>query len=165
MEVTALNNQEKDGLQAGRQLTILEDCTVTRQILDRVGDKWSMLIIVNLGAQSLRFKELQRRSGGISQRMLTQTLRHLERDGLVWRKATPTVPLTVEYGLTSLGESLLGPLTLLVEWVRGNRGEIAKARISYDGGHGDAEPADSPEKFSLESETEAPQAAEAIGAE
>lgn len=160
-----MNNQEKDGLQAGRQLTILEDCTVTRQILDRVGDKWSMLIIVNLGAQSLRFKELQRRSSGISQRMLTQTLRHLERDGLVWRKATPTVPLTVEYGLTALGESLLGPLTLLVEWVRGNRGEIAKARVSYDGGHGDAEPADSPEKFSLESETEAPQAAEAIGAE
>lgn len=160
-----MNNQSNDGLQAVRQLTMLEDCTVTRQILDRVGDKWSMLIIVNLGVQSLRFKELQRRSSGISQRMLTQTLRHLERDGLVWRKATPTVPLTVEYGLTALGESLLGPLTLLVEWVNGNRGEIAKARISYDSGHGSAEPADSPEKLSIESETKLPQAAEAIGAE
>lgn len=159
-----MNNQSNERLQV-QQLSMLEDCTVTRQILDRVGDKWSMLIIVNLGVQSLRFKELQRRSSGISQRMLTQTLRHLERDGLVWRKATPTVPLTVEYGLTALGESLLGPLTLLVEWVNGNRGEIAKARISYDNGHGAAEPADSPEKLSIESETEAPPAAEAIGAE
>ncbi|MEK5495072.1 helix-turn-helix domain-containing protein [Paenibacillus sp. FSL R7-0297] len=160
-----MNNQEKDGLQAGRQLTILEDCTVTRQILDRVGDKWSMLIIVNLGAQSLRFKELQRRSGGISQRMLTQTLRHLERDGLVWRKATPTVPLTVEYGLTSLGESILGPLTLLVEWVNGNLGEIARARVSYDSGHGEAGPAARLEESNIESETKPPHAAEAIGAE
>jgi DNA-binding HxlR family transcriptional regulator len=152
MEVTALNNQANERLEQVQQLAVLEDCAVTRQILDRVGDKWSMLIIVNLGAQSLRFKELQRRSGGISQRMLAQTLRHLERDGMVWRKATPTVPLTVEYGLTALGESILGPLTLLVEWVNGNRGEIAKARISYDSGH-------------KEAETEAPQAAEAIGAE
>ena len=119
----------------GRQPTILEDCQITRQILDRVGDKWSMLIIVNLGVQSLRFKELQRRSGGISQRMLTQTLRHLERDGLVWRKATPTVPLTVEYGLTALGESLLHPLQALVEWVNGNRTAITEARTGYDSQH------------------------------
>jgi DNA-binding HxlR family transcriptional regulator len=115
-----------------RQLTILEDCSMTRQILDRVGDKWSVLIIVNLGVEPLRFKELQRRSGGISQRMLTQTLRHLERDGMVWRKATPTVPLTVKYGLTDLGESLIAPLQSLVEWVNGNCQEIAKARIGYD---------------------------------
>ena len=136
-------NQPNEGMQAIGQLTSLEDCAVTRQILDRVGDKWSMLIIVNLGVQPLRFKELQRRSSGISQRMLTQTLRYLERDGLVWRKATPTVPLTVEYGLTALGESLLTPLTLLVEWVNVNRGEIAQARSSYDSGHEDAEPAES----------------------
>ncbi|MNO38550.1 putative HTH-type transcriptional regulator YybR [compost metagenome] len=118
-----------------RHLPMLEDCTITRQILDRVGDKWSVLIIVNLGVEPLRFKELQRRSGGISQRMLTQTLRYLERDGLVWRKATPTVPLTVEYGLTELGKSLLLPLTALVEWVNGNRGDIAKARSGYDREH------------------------------
>lgn len=118
-----------------RLLPLLEDCTVTRQILDRVGDKWSVLIIVNLGKASLRFKELQRRSGGISQRMLTQTLRHLERDGIVWRKVTPTVPLTVEYGLTDLGESILGPLTSLVEWVNGNSGKITKARTVYDSQH------------------------------
>lgn len=118
-----------------RLMPMLEDCSITRQILDRVGDKWSVLIIVNLGVEALRFKELQRRSGGISQRMLTQTLRHLERDGIVWRKATPTVPLTVEYGLTSIGESLLGPLTSLVEWVNQNNGKIAEARIGYDSQH------------------------------
>ncbi|MNE62946.1 HTH-type transcriptional activator HxlR [compost metagenome] len=118
-----------------------------------------MLIIVNLGSGPLRFKELQRRSGGISQRMLTQTLRYLERDGMVWRKATPTVPLTVEYGLTALGESLLQPLTSLVGWVNGNREEISSARISYDSRQEDALTADGLE------ETTAPPAAEAIGAE
>ncbi|WP_310831887.1 winged helix-turn-helix transcriptional regulator [Paenibacillus pedocola] len=138
---------------------LLEDCTIARQILDRVGDKWSVLIIVNLGSGPLRFKELQRRSGGISQRMLTQTLRYLERDGIVWRKATPTVPLTVEYGLTALGESLLQPLTTLVGWVNGNREEITSARISYDSRQEDALTVDGLE------ETTAPPAAEAIGAE
>ncbi|WP_379132774.1 winged helix-turn-helix transcriptional regulator [Paenibacillus sp. sgz500958] len=118
-----------------RQQPFLEDFSITRQILDRVGDKWSVLIIVNLGVENLRFKELQRRSGGISQRMLAQTLRFLERDGLVWRKATPTVPLTVEYGLTELGRSLLGPLTLLVEWVNVKRTDISRARIEYDHAH------------------------------
>ncbi|WP_339289709.1 helix-turn-helix domain-containing protein [Paenibacillus sp. FSL E2-0201] len=118
-----------------RLMPTLEDCSITRQILDRVGDKWSVLIVVNLGAKALRFKELQRRCSGISQRMLTQTLRHLERDGIVWRKVTPTVPLTVEYGLTRLGESLLDPLTSIVEWVNRNNAEIAKARIGYDRQH------------------------------
>ncbi len=126
-----------DRLGVIEQMTNLEDCAIPRQILDRVGDKWSVLIIVNLGVESLRFKELQRRSGGISQRMLTQTLRQLERDGMVWRKATPTVPLTVEYGLTMLGESLLLPLTSLVEWVNENREVITQARSSYDSEHGD----------------------------
>lgn len=156
MEVTIMDRllTQQDG-----QLPMLEDCTIARQILDRVGDKWSVLIIVNLGVESLRFKELQRRSGGISQRMLTQTLRHLERDGIVWRKATPTVPLTVEYGLTALGESLLGPLTALVDWVNRNIEEIAGARISYDCGHSGADTAE------FLNETKAPPAAGAIGAE
>lgn len=142
-----------------RQLPVLEDSSITRQILDRVGDKWSVLIIVNLGVEPLRFKELQRRSGGISQRMLTQTLRYLERDGMVWRKATPTVPLTVEYGLTPLGESLLPPLVSLVDWVNAKRGEIAGARTSYDNVHGSSVVTEDTEV------TEAPQAARAIGAE
>lgn len=145
---------EQDRLQP-----LLEDCIVARQILDRVGDKWSVLIIVNLGTGPLRFKELQRRSGGISQRMLTQTLRYLERDGMVWRKATPTVPLTVEYGLTALGESLLQPLTSLVGWVNGNRGEITSARMSYDSRQEDTVRAEDLE------ETTVPPAAETIGAE
>lgn len=119
--------------------SLLEDDFITRQILDRVGDKWSVLIIVNLGAEVLRFKELQRRTSGISQRMLTQTLRHLERDGIVWRKVTPTVPLTVEYGLTSLGESLLEPLRSLVGWVNKYSGAVTKARIDYDRQHGNQE--------------------------
>lgn len=142
-----------------RQLPVLEEYAISRPILSRVGDKWSVLIIVNLGAEPLRFKELQRRSGGISQRMLTQTLRHLERDGMVWRKATPTVPLTVEYGLTPLGESLLKPLASLVEWVNGNRREITEAQVNYDKGHKDAEPAE------VLNEIQAPQLAEATGAE
>jgi DNA-binding HxlR family transcriptional regulator len=134
---------------------MLEDCTITRQILDRVGDKWSVLIIVNLGVEPLRFKELQRRSGGISQRMLTQTLRQLERDGIVWRKATPTVPLTVEYGLTALGESLLQPLITLVKWVNDKRGEITEARTQYD----------LMQEIKVEHESETPRTAETIGAE
>lgn len=142
-----------------RPQPVLEDCTITRQILDRVGDKWSVLIIVNLGTGPLRFKELQRRSFGISQRMLAQTLRFLERDGMVWRKATPTVPLTVEYGLTALGESLLQPLTSLVGWVNRNREQVICARINYDSRLEDAITADSLE------ETTAPPAAGAIGAE
>jgi DNA-binding HxlR family transcriptional regulator len=129
MEVTDMNHSLHQ--QTG-QLPILEDGSMTIQILDRVGDKWSVLIIVNLGLENLRFKELQRRSVGISQRMLTQTLRYLERDGIVWRKATPTVPLTVEYGLTDLGRSLLNPVQSLVAWVNGNREQVAKARIAYD---------------------------------
>jgi DNA-binding HxlR family transcriptional regulator len=108
-----------------------EDCPV-REILDRVGDKWSVLVVVNLGDGQLRFNELHRRCGGISQRMLTKTVRQLERDGLVWRKATPTVPLTVEYGLTQRGETLLGPLQVLAAWSVANGPAIAKERAAFD---------------------------------
>ena len=109
----------------------VEGCPV-REILDRVGDKWSVLVIVNLGEGHLRFNELHRRCGGISQRMLTKTVRQLERDGLVWRKATPTVPVTVEYGLTQLGGTLLGPLQLLAAWSVDNGPTIAKERAAFD---------------------------------
>lgn len=158
MEVTTLDNAINHRLEHSQQLPVLEESTITRQILDRVGDKWSVLVIMNLGVEPLRFKELQRRSGGISQRMLTQTLRHLERDGMVWRKATPTVPLTVEYGLTALGESVLHPLAALVEWVNGNRKEITEARVNYDNGRSTG-----PEE--VLKETEAPQTAGSTGAE
>lgn len=103
-----------------------------REILDRVGDKWSVLAIVNLGGGSKRFSELLRAGHGVSQRMLTQTLRQLERDGIVWRKVTPTVPITVEYGLTSLGQGLLEVLRPLFEWSGTHMSAIAEARAEYD---------------------------------
>ncbi len=104
----------------------------SREILDRVGDKWSVLAIVNLAGGALRFGELLRRGYGVSQRMLTQTLRGLERDGLVWRKVTPTVPLTVEYGLTPLGVELLGVLQPLFDWSARRVKAIASAQAAYD---------------------------------
>ncbi|MGZ3418393.1 MAG: winged helix-turn-helix transcriptional regulator [Polyangiales bacterium] len=114
-----------------------------REILDRVGDKWSVLAIVNLGGGSMRFSELLRNGHGVSQRMLTQTLRNLERDGIVWRKVTPTVPITVEYGLTDLGAGLLEVLRPLFEWSGTHMKAIAKARAAYDA-RGTKAPAASP---------------------
>lgn len=108
-----------------------ENCLV-RDVLDRIGDKWSLLIIANLGRGPVRFKELQRRTTGISQRMLTQTLRLLEREGLVWRHVMPTAPVTVEYGLTRLGETLIGPVQTLHEWSEQNRHAIVEARAAFD---------------------------------
>jgi DNA-binding HxlR family transcriptional regulator len=108
------------------------ECDVIRDLLSRIGDKWSILTIVALGEGPLRFGELLRRGHGVSQRMLTQTLRNLERDGLVWRKVTPTVPLTVEYGLTPLGESLMHVLKPFFDWCTGSAGAIAASRVLYD---------------------------------
>jgi DNA-binding HxlR family transcriptional regulator len=107
-------------------------CCVVRDVLSRIGDKWSMVAINALGERSLRFGELRRRGHGISQRMLTHTLRQLERDGLVWRKATPTVPVTVEYGLTDLGRCLLAVLSPLFQWTVENAPTIQAARADFD---------------------------------
>jgi DNA-binding HxlR family transcriptional regulator len=90
------------------------------------------LIVLNLGAGKQRFSELKRRVGGISQRMLTQTLRHLERDGMLTRTVFPTNPPSVEYELTALGFSMLDAIRALVEWTAANQTEIASARIIYD---------------------------------
>ena len=94
------------------------ECIVVREILDRVGDKWSVLVIALLGERGRRFSELRRAIDGISQRMLTLTLRQLERDGLVRRTVHPTVPPRVDYALTPLGESVLEPLTALMCWAQ-----------------------------------------------
>ena len=107
------------------------DCEV-RQILDRVADKWSLLAIALLEQQTLRFSELQRRIDGISQRMLTVTLRQLERDGLVTRTVYPVVPPRVEYSLTPLGCTLLSTIQSLVTWTEVHQAEIAAARAEYD---------------------------------
>lgn len=88
----------------------------TRQALDRIADKWASLLVLLLAERPHRFGELKRRIDGISQKMLTQTLRNLERDGLVNRQAFATVPVTVEYSLTPLGETLVGPVTAIRDW-------------------------------------------------
>ncbi|HEV7666360.1 MAG TPA: helix-turn-helix domain-containing protein [Chloroflexota bacterium] len=103
-----------------------------RDILSRVGDKWSMLIVGLLDGQTLRFMELRRAVPDISQRMLTVTLRHLERDGLVKRTVYPTVPVTVEYCLTPLGRTLLEIVSALVRWSVEHESPIAAARAAYD---------------------------------
>lgn len=108
-----------------------EDCEV-RQILDRIADKWSLLVIALLDRRSLRFTELRREIDGISQRMLARTLRHLERDGLVSRTVHPVVPPRVDYELTPLGASLHATIKALVTWTEDHQREIAAARSAYD---------------------------------
>lgn len=107
-------------------------CPFVRDILTRIGDKWSVLVVVNLGDGPKRFSELKRRGEGISQRMLTLTLRGLERDGLVSRKVFPTVPPRVDYALTPLGQTLLTVLAQLRDWAAGNAEEIGRARSRFD---------------------------------
>lgn len=107
-------------------------CPAVTDMMSRVGDKWSMQVVTKLGEQPRRFNELRRAVDGISQRMLTRTLRNLERDGLVSRKVTPSVPPRVDYALTPLGHSLWEPVTMLSRWVIDNRIEIESARAEYD---------------------------------
>ncbi|MBP2478257.1 DNA-binding HxlR family transcriptional regulator [Crossiella equi] len=102
-------------------------------VLRRVGDKWTVLVLALLGGRKHRFNELHRAVEGISQRMLTRTLRTLEEDGLVTREVYPTVPPSVEYGLTPLGESLLRPLSALADWALAHQGEIAQSRARFSG--------------------------------
>ncbi len=108
-----------------------EDCEV-RQILDRIADKWSLLVIALLEHRRLRFTELRREIDGVSQRMLTVTLRQLERDGLVRRTVHPVVPPRVDYELTPLGVSLHETVQALVTWTDAHQREIAAARSAYD---------------------------------
>ncbi|MDT0307375.1 helix-turn-helix domain-containing protein [Streptomyces sp. DSM 44917] len=114
-----------------KQWDVREDCEV-RQILDRIADKWSLLVIALLDCESLRFTELRREIDGISQRMLTRTLRHLERDGLVSRTVHPTVPPRVDYALTPLGSTLHATIQSLVAWTERHQSEIVAARAAYD---------------------------------
>src|SRR5580700_139630 len=109
------------------------DCRAISDVLARVGDKWSVLVVTRLGAGPLRFNELRRSIGGISQRMLTLTLRGLERDGLVTRTVFPTIPPRVDYALTALGRDLLNPVSALGEWATRNQDKIARAREQFDG--------------------------------
>ena len=108
------------------------DCRAVSEVLDRVGDKWSVLVVVMLGDGPKRFNQLRRSIATISQRMLTLTLRGLERDGLVTRTVFPTIPPRVDYALTDLGRSLLGPVDALGRWARQHHAAIVRAREKFD---------------------------------
>ena len=107
-------------------------CLAVREVLNRVGDKWSVLIVAMLQQGPRRFSELKRAIEGISQRMLTLTLRGLERDGLVTRTVFPSVPPRVDYALTPLGETLLEPVLALAAWAGEHREDIQAARDRFD---------------------------------
>ncbi len=103
-----------------------------RDVLDRLGDKWTILILIALAAKGRRFSELSRDVPDISKRMLTQTLRDLERDGLVTRHVFPTKPPSVEYRMTPLGCSLLEPIAALVHWAEQRHEDIERMRVRFD---------------------------------
>jgi DNA-binding HxlR family transcriptional regulator len=109
------------------------DCRGVASVLARVGDKWSVFVIMQLGGGPRRFNELKRMIGGISQRMLTLTLRGLERDGLVTRTVFPTIPPRVDYELTDLGHGLSTPVKALGVWAHEHQPEIENARTRFDG--------------------------------
>lgn len=103
-----------------------------RSVLDRIGDKWALLVVATLESGRLRYTELERQMPGVSQRMLSLTLRNLERDGLVSRTAYPEVPPRVEYELTPMGVSLIGPALALAGWAIEHNEEIAASRAAHD---------------------------------
>lgn len=107
-------------------------CMGVSDVLGRIGDKWTLLVVISLMQRPYRFNELKRRIGGVSQQMLTRTLKALERDGLVSRTVHPTVPPQVEYALTALGESLSGPVRTLGDWGFANLATIHDHRQRYD---------------------------------
>jgi DNA-binding HxlR family transcriptional regulator len=116
----------------GKKKVSHEDCVAVREVLNRVGDKWSILVVTVLNDGPRRFSDLRRAIEGISQRMLTLTLKGLERDGLVTRTVFPTIPPRVDYELTRLGKTLLEPVCALASWAEKNRFEIQEARDRFD---------------------------------
>ena len=108
------------------------DCKSVRMILDRVGDTWSLYVVGTLGSGAMRFNEIRRSVDGISQRMLTRTLRDLERDGLITRTVYPTKPPSVEYALTEIGSTLLEPAKTLFSWAQKHYASVEHSRRAYD---------------------------------
>jgi DNA-binding HxlR family transcriptional regulator len=108
----------------------------SRRLLDRLSDKWITLVLSALGEQDMRYSELSRRIAGVSQKMLTQTLRQLERDGLVTRTVTPSVPVQVDYAITGLGRSLLTVVHGIKEWAEEHMDEVERRRAAFDEAHG-----------------------------
>lgn len=116
---------------------VTAECRAVSSVLSRIGDKWSVLVVELLAKGPMRFNELRRMIGGISQKMLTTTLRGLERDGLVTRTVFPTIPPRVEYELTDLGQELQVPVRALGDWARRNIQRIDAARERFDGSRSD----------------------------
>jgi DNA-binding HxlR family transcriptional regulator len=114
-----------------RQKGAAHDACPIRDVLERVGDRWSLLVLEKLAHGTLRFTAIRREIGDISQRMLAQTLRRLEQDGLITRTVHPTIPPRVDYALTPLGRSFLEPIEALIHWANENHGAIRAARASY----------------------------------
>src|SRR3974377_2045388 len=113
-------------------LHVPEDCRAVSEVLARIGDKWTVLVVTVLGEGPKRFRGIRGALGSISQRMLTLTLRALERDGLVTRTVFPTVPPRVDYALPALGRDLWQPVSALGDWALRNQGKIARARDQFD---------------------------------
>lgn len=111
---------------------VYEDKCPTRLVLDRIADKWALLILVRLISGPVRFNHLRRDIKGISQKVLSQTLKKLERDGLISRAAFPTVPVTVEYALTDLGRTLTETMAALARWAEHNIDQVLAAQAAYD---------------------------------
>src|SRR3984957_8259386 len=122
------------------QTHLPSDCRAVSDVLARIGDKWSVLAVTRLGNGPLRFNELRRAIGGISQRMLTLTLRGLERDGLITRTVFSTIPPRGDYALTPLGRDLLDPVSALGAWAIRNQAKIAVARERFDGNTNESRP-------------------------
>ncbi len=116
-------------------------CRTISTLLSRIGDKWTVLVVTTLGEGPRRFNELRREIPSVSQRMLTLTLRNLERDGLVSRKVTPSIPPRVDYALTELGFSLQKPISALSQWALDNVETIHAAQAEFDAAHDKAEAA------------------------
>ncbi|MFN7109260.1 MAG: winged helix-turn-helix transcriptional regulator [Brevundimonas sp.] len=110
----------------------------TRQLLDRIADKWSTLILIVLGEGPIRFNALKRRIDGVSQKMLSQTLKSLERDGLVSRSVVATVPVSVTYAVTPLGRTLMAAMQSMIDWAETQMPQVAAAQTAYDQRSSDA---------------------------
>lgn len=137
MEKSVLESQQVTGekpslLDAPRDGNVYAAQCPTRHVLDRIADKWTVLILALLAHRPLRFNTLLRHIEGLSQKVLSQTLKRLERDGLVARTAYPTMPVSVEYALTPLGQTLAASVWPLIAWAESNIGAVLDARAAYD---------------------------------
>jgi DNA-binding HxlR family transcriptional regulator len=135
--VTDTTYETDQTAQEGTEMTpghthVTEDCRAVSEVLQCIGDKWSILVVSRLGKGPMRFNELRHVIGGISQKMLTTTLRNLERDGFVTRTAYATIPPRVDYALTPLGRELLVPVDALGDWARENLDRIKAARAECE---------------------------------